>query len=124
MACEKAVRYLRDETIDEEGVVALPGTSLEGTIDDWTSYHAVTIFGFPEKRKLIAEVLYFGSVAGLVILSDSYDGPRIIAGHTINLITGEYVDADLDPTRSDLDGRCSDGIIEKEGRTIQVAPDT
>ena len=96
MACEKAVRYLRDETIDEEGVVALPDTSLEGTIDDWTSYHAVTIFGLLEDRKLIGEVLYFGSVAGLVILSDSCDGPRIIAGHAVNLRTGEYVDADLD----------------------------
>ncbi len=96
MDCENAGPYLRNETIDEEGVVvALPGTSLEGTVDDWTSYHAVTIFGLPEDRKLIGEVLYFGSVAGLVILSDSYDGPRIIAGHAVDLRTGEYVDADL-----------------------------
>ena len=93
--CGKAVRYLRDESIGEDGVVTPPGTSLEGTTDDWTSYHAVTIFGLPEDRKLIGEVLYFGSVAGLVILSDSYDGPRIIAGHAISLRTGEYVDADL-----------------------------
>lgn len=96
MDCEKAVLYLRDETMDQEGVVTLPGTSLEGTIDDWSNYHAVTIFGFPQSRQLIGEVLYFGSVAGLVSLSDSYGGPRIIAGHSINLRTEEYVDTDLD----------------------------
>ena len=93
--CGNAVRYLRDETIGEERVVTLPGTSLEGILDDWADYHAVTIFGFPSERKLIGEVLYFGNVAGLVILSNSYEGARIIAGHAINLGTGEYVDADL-----------------------------
>ena len=93
--CGNAVRYLRDETLGEEGVVTLPGTSLKGTIDDWTDHHAVTIFGFPDARMLIGEVLYFGNVAGLVILSDSYDGPTIVAGHAISLRTGEYVDADL-----------------------------
>ncbi|MDD9994574.1 MAG: hypothetical protein OXS35_02330 [Dehalococcoidia bacterium] len=95
MDCGRAVRYLCDETIGEEGVVAPPGTSLEGIIDDWTEYHAVTVFGFPDSQMLIGEVLYFGTVVGLVILSDSYDGPRIIAGHAISLRTGEYVDADL-----------------------------
>lgn len=93
--CENAVGYLRDETIDEQGVVTMPDTSLEGNIGDWTDYHAVTVFGFPDARMLIGEVLYFGSVAGLVILSNSYEGPSIIAGHVINLRTGEYVDTDL-----------------------------
>ena len=95
MDCGNAVRYLRDESMGEEGVVTLPGTSLQGAIADWTDHHAVTIFGFPNARMLIGEVLYFGNVAGLVILSDSYDGPTIIAGHAINLRTGEYMDADL-----------------------------
>ena len=95
MECENAVRYLRDEAMEEEGVVTLPGTSLEGVVDEWTNYHAVTIFGFPNSRQLVGEVLYFGSVSGLVLLSDSYDGPSVIAGHSINLKTGEYVDADL-----------------------------
>ena len=98
--CEKAVLYLRDETMDEEGVITLPGTSLKGTIDDWSYYHAVTIFGSPSSGQLIGELLYFGRVAGLVSLSGSYGGPRIIAGHAINLKTGEFVDADLN--RPDL----------------------
>lgn len=93
--CENAVRYLRDETLEEAGVVSLPGTTLDGTIEDWVNYHAVTIFGFQSSRQLIGEVLYFGSVAGLVILSNSYDGPSIVEGHSINLKTGEYVDANL-----------------------------
>ena len=93
--CEKAVPYLRDEAMDEEGVVTLPGMSLEGTIDDWSNYHAVTLMGLPDSRILIGEVLYFGRVAGLVHLSGSYSGPRLIEGHAINLKTGEYVDADL-----------------------------
>ena len=95
MECEKALLYLRDEAMDEEGVVTVPGISLEGTIDDWSNYHAVTIVSFPSSRQLIGEVLYFGRVAGLVHLSDSYCGPRIIKGHAINLRTKEYVDADL-----------------------------
>ena len=95
MDCGNAVRYLRDETMDEEGVVTLPGTSLEGTTDNWTDHHAVNVFGLPDARMLISEVLYFGNASGLVILSDSYDGPTIIAGHAINLGTGDYVDADL-----------------------------
>lgn len=95
MDCVKAVRYLRDESIDEEGVVALPGTSLEGTTDNWTDHHAVTVFGLPDARMLIGEVLYFGNVAGLVTLSDTYDGPTIIAGHAVSLRTAEYLDADL-----------------------------
>ena len=94
--CDNAIGYMRDETMNEEGVVVLPGTSLQGIMDDWTNYHAATVFGFPDARKLIAEVLYFGSVAGLVTLSNSYDGPKIIAGHAVNLKTGEYTDADLD----------------------------
>ena len=93
--CENAVRYLRDETLAEEGVVYVPGTSLEEVLEDWIDYHAVTILGLPGDRKLIGEVLYFGNVAGLVLLSDSYDGPSIIAGHSINLRNGEYEDADL-----------------------------
>ena len=93
--CENAVRYLRDETAEEEGMVTLPGASLEGMIDEWTNYHAVTIFGSPKTRQLMGEVLYFGIVSGLVILSDSYRGPRIIASHAINLKTGEYEDAAL-----------------------------
>ena len=93
--CGKAVRYLRDETIGEEGVVTLPGTSLEGTSDDWTDHHAVNVFGLTDARMLIGEVLYFGNVAGLVTLSDAYDGPTIIAGHAISLGTGEDVDTDL-----------------------------
>ena len=93
--CGNAARYLRDETMGEEGVVTLPGTSLKGTVDDWTDHHAVTVFGFPDSGLLIGEVLYFGNVAGLVILSDSYDGPTIVAGHAISLRTGEYIDADL-----------------------------
>ena len=95
MDCEKAVLYLRDETMDKQGVVTLPDMSLEGTIDDWSNYHAVTIFGRPSSRLLLGEVLYFGSVAGLVCLSASYSGPKITAGHAINLRTGDYVDADL-----------------------------
>ena len=95
MDCEKAVLYLRDEAMDEEGVVTMPGTSLEGAIDDWSNYHAVTIFSFPRSRQLIGEVVYFGSVAGLVCLSASYGGPKITAGHAINLRTREYVDTDL-----------------------------
>ena len=95
MVCENALRYLRDQTMGEDGVVTLPETSLEDSIDDWTCHHAVTIFGFPDSRILIGEVLYFGSVVGLVILSNAYDGPTIIAGHAISLRTGEYVDADI-----------------------------
>ena len=95
MVCRNALRYLRDETMGEDGVVTLPGTSLEDTVADWTCHHAVTIFGFPDSRMLIGEVLYFGNVAGLVTLSDAYDGPTIIAGHAISLKTGEFVDADL-----------------------------
>ena len=95
VACENAVRYLRDETMGEQGVVTLPGTSLKDAISDWTDHHAITVFGFPESRTLIGEVLYFGNVAGLVVLSNSYNGPTIVAGHAINLRTGKYVDADL-----------------------------
>lgn len=93
--CENAVPYLRDETMEEEGVVALIDTSLEGLVDDWANHHAVTIFGLPDGQELIGEVVYFGRVAGLVTLSNSYRGPRIIAGHAINLMTGDYVNADL-----------------------------
>lgn len=93
--CENAVRYLRDEALSEAGVVSLPGTNLEGKLEDWMNFHAVTIFGFPSSRKLVGEVLYFGSVAGLIVLSNSYDGPSTFEGHSINLKTGEYVDADL-----------------------------
>ena len=95
MDCENAVRYLRDEEAGEDGVVTLPDTSLRGLADDWIRYHAVTIFGFPQARRLIGEVLYFGSVVGLVALSDSYSGPDIIAGHSIDLRTGQYADADF-----------------------------
>ena len=117
MACENAMRYLRDETMGEEGVVSLPGISLEGTMDDWTNHHAVTVFGLRDARKLIGEVLYFGHVAGLVTLSDSYDGPTIIAGHTINLRTGEYVDADLDlPNLILPDHRALELVRERVGR--------
>ena len=93
--CERAVQYLRDEAMEEEGVITRPGMSLDGTIDDWWYYHAVNIFGFPSSGNLIGELLYFGRAAGLVSLSSSYDGPKIIAGHAINLRTGQYVDADL-----------------------------
>ena len=112
MDCEKAVPYLRDETMDQEGVATLPGTTLEGTIDDWSNYHAVTIFGFPSSRRLIGEVLYFGSVAGLVTLSDSYAGPRIIAGHSINLGTDDYVDTDLDLPDLHLPAYSVKGLLE------------
>jgi hypothetical protein len=93
--CENAVRYLRGESMDENGVVGLPDMSLEGLIDDWINYHAVTVFGIPNSRSLMGEVLYFGRVAALVFLSDSYEGPTVIAGHAINLKTGESEDADL-----------------------------
>lgn len=93
--CDNAVPYLKDEAMDEEGVVTMPSFSLEGAIDDWSSYHAVSIFGWPRSRQLIGEVVYFGNVAGLVCLSASYSGPKITAGHTINLKTREYVDTDL-----------------------------
>ncbi len=98
--CENSAPYLRDEEMKEEGVVILPGISLQGMMDDWTNYHAVNIFGLPNDRKLIGEVLYFGNVAGLVILSNSYDGPTIITGHSINLKTGMYEDADLNLLRN------------------------
>ena len=98
--CENAVRYLRDEGMDEEGVVSLPGTSLQGVIGDWLNHHAVTIFSIPEERKLIGEVVYFGNVAGLAVLSNEYDGPGIIAGHSINLKTGVFESADLDVLRN------------------------
>ena len=93
--CENTVRYLRDETMDNTGVVEMPGTSLKGYMNDWTDYHAVTILGHPDCGKLIGEVLYFGTVGGLVILSNSYDGPFIVTGHVINLRTGEYADSDI-----------------------------
>ena len=109
--CGNAVGYLRDETMEEEGVVSLPGMSLKRIFDEWIHYHAVTIFGFPDSRQLVGEVLYFGSVSGLVLLSDSYDGSRIIAGHSINLKTGEYVDADLDLPRLLLPARSGMEIL-------------
>lgn len=94
--CDKAVRYLRDETLPEEGVVAMPWTALDETVEDWAFCHAVNVFGFPSERWLIGEVLYFGKVAGLIVLSNDYEGPRVVRGHSINLKTGEYVDADFD----------------------------
>ncbi len=94
--CDNAVRYLRDETLPEEGVVTMPATSLDGVLEDWAHYHAVNIFGFPKERKLIGEILYFGKVSGLIVLSNSYEGARIVAGHSINLKTGEYEDVKLD----------------------------
>ena len=100
MDCENSVRYLRDEELGEEGVVSLPGTSLQGIIDDWLNYHAVTIFSIPKERMLLGEVVYFGNAAGLVVLSNEYDGPSIIAGHSINLKTGVIEDADLDVLRN------------------------
>ena len=93
--CENALPYLKDEAVDEEGIITMPSISLEGAIDDWSSYHAVSIFGWPRSRQLIGEVVYFGSVAGLVCLSASYGGPKITAGHAINLKTREYVDTEL-----------------------------
>ena len=90
--CDNAVRYLRDQDVDNAGVVTTPGLSLKGTLDDWTQYHAVTIFGTPQSGHLLGEVMYFGNVAGLVVLSNSYMGPSIIAGHCIALASGEYVD--------------------------------
>ncbi len=95
MDCITAVPYLKNEAFGEEGVVMLFPTSLQGVLEDWTDYHAVNIFSFPSERVLLAEVLYFGKLSGLVTLSDSFEGPRVIAGHSINLKTGEIVDTDL-----------------------------
>lgn len=94
--CENTVRYLRDETMDNTGVVTMPGTSLKNYMNDWSDYHSVTILGLPDAEMLMGEVLYFGNVAGMIVLSNSYDGPFMAAGHVINLRTGEYVDVDLD----------------------------
>jgi len=94
--CDNAARYLRDETLPEEGVVTMPWTSLDETVEDWAYYHAVNIFGFPGERTLIGEVLYFGKVVAVIVLSNAYEGPRVVRGHSINLKTGEYVDANFD----------------------------
>lgn len=93
--CVNAIPYLKNEALDEEGVVTLFSTSLEGFLGDWTDYHAVNIFSLTSDRKLLAEVLYFGKLAGLVTLSDSYEGPWVIAGHSINLRTGKVLDGAL-----------------------------
>lgn len=93
--CVTAVPYLRNEALDEEGVVKLFPTSLEGALENWTDYHAVNIFGLPSERTLLAEVIYFGTLSGLVTLSNSFEGAQVIAGHSINLKTGEIVDVDL-----------------------------
>ena len=94
--CENAVRYLRDETVAEDGaVIPFPGMTLEGHNDDWLDYHAVTIFSAASSGKLFGEIVYFGATVGLVILSNSYFGPMVLEGHSINLRTGRFEDADF-----------------------------
>lgn len=92
MDCVTAVSYLRNETLDGNGVVTLFSATLQEFLDDWTNYHAVNVFSIASERKLMAEVLYFGKLAGLVTLSNSYEGPWIIAGHSVNLRTGRVAD--------------------------------
>ena len=94
--CENAVAYLKDGTADPEGVVSpFPGGSLKEFQDDWLDYHSVTILGLPKDRKLIAEVVYFGSVVGATILSNAYNGEFLVGGHSVHLRTGETMDVDL-----------------------------
>ena len=95
--CENAVAYLKDETTDPEGVVSpFPGGSLKEFQDDWLDYHSVTILGLPKDGKLIAEVVYFGSVVGAAILSNAYSGEFLVSGHSVHLRTGATMDVDLD----------------------------